>query len=44
MQAKDVAEVLDHHEVMLYRWRREVRRGELVSKKNYVTMEFFRFN
>ena len=31
--AKHVAEVLDIHEVMLYRWRMEVRRGEIVSKK-----------
>lgn len=31
--AKHVAEVLDVHEVMLYRWRMEMRRGEFVSKK-----------
>ena len=30
---KHVAEVLDIHEVMLYRWRMEVRRGEIMSKK-----------
>ena len=33
MLVKHVAEVLDIHEVMLYRWRMEVRRGEIMSKK-----------
>ena len=30
---KHVAQVLDIHEIMLYRWRMEVRRGEIMSKK-----------
>lgn len=30
---RHVAEVLEVHEVMLYRWRMEVRRGEIVTKK-----------
>lgn len=32
VQAKDVAEVLDIHPVMLYRWKKEVRDGEIMSK------------
>ena len=31
--ARHVAEVLDIHEVMLYRWRMEMRRGEIMTKK-----------
>ena len=31
--ARHVAEVLDIHEVMLYRWRMEMRRGEIMPKK-----------
>lgn len=30
---REVAQVLDIHEVMLYRWRMEMRRGEIVTKK-----------
>ena len=33
VMSKHVAKVLDIHEVMLYRWRMEMRRGEIVSKK-----------
>ena len=32
--AKYVAEALDIHEVMLYRWRMEMRRGQIMAKKN----------
>ena len=31
--ARHVAEVLDIHEVMLYRWRMEMRRGEIMTRK-----------
>ena len=35
VQANHVAEALDIHEVMLYRWRMEMRRGQIkVKKKN----------
>ncbi len=30
---REIAQVLDIHEVMLYRWRMEMRRGEIVTKK-----------
>lgn len=33
VKVRQIAEVLDIHEVMLYRWRMEVSRGEIVSKK-----------
>ncbi len=36
---KHVAEVLDIHEVMLYRWRMEMRRGELMSKKTTTQLD-----
>lgn len=32
--SKYVAEVLDIHVVMLYRWRMEMRRGEIMTKKS----------
>ena len=32
--AKHVAESLDIHEIMLYRWRMEMRRGQIMAKKN----------
>jgi len=37
--AKHVAESLDIHEVMLYRWRMEMRRGQIMSKKKSVTID-----
>jgi len=33
VKVRQIAEVLDIHEVMLYRWRMEVSRGDIVSKK-----------
>lgn len=36
---KHVAESLDIHEVMLYRWRMEMRRGQIMSKKKSVTID-----
>ena len=32
VQAKDVAEVLDIHPMMLYRWKKEYREGDIVKK------------
>lgn len=32
--AKDVAEAFDAHEVMLYLWRMEMRRGQIMAEKN----------
>ena len=37
--AKHVAEALDIHEVMLYRWRMEMRRGQLMVKKKNITID-----
>ena len=37
--AKHVAEALDIHEVMLYRWRMEMRRGQLMAKKKNITID-----
>lgn len=34
VSAKDIAAVLGIHEVMLYRWRMESKRGELKENKN----------
>ena len=39
VKAKHVAEVLDIHEVMLYRWRMEMRRGEIVTKKKTTQLD-----
>ena len=36
---KDVAEALDIHEVMLYRWRMEMRRGQIMSKKKNIQID-----
>lgn len=36
---KHVAESLDIHEVMLYRWRMEMRRGQIMSNKKSVTID-----
>ena len=37
--ARDVAQALDIHEVMLYRWRMEMRRGEIVTKKKTAQLD-----
>lgn len=37
--SKDVAEALDIHEVMLYRWRMEMRRGQIMSKKKNIQID-----
>ena len=37
--AKHVAESLDIHEVMLYRWRMEMRRGEIMATKKHITID-----
>ncbi|WP_261324716.1 transposase, partial [Microbulbifer agarilyticus] len=37
--AKHVAEALDIHEVMLYRWRMEMRRGQIMAKKKNIHID-----
>ncbi|WP_236250399.1 transposase [Microbulbifer sp. ALW1] len=37
--AKHVAEALDIHEVMLYRWRMEMRRGQIMAKKKNIQID-----
>ena len=37
--AKHVAESLDIHEVMLYRWRMEMRRGQIMTKKKNINID-----
>lgn len=37
--ATHVAEALDIHEVMLYRWRMEMRRGEIMAKKKNINID-----
>ena len=37
--ATHVAEALDIHEVMLYRWRMEMRRGQIVAKKKNINID-----
>ncbi len=32
VQAKDIAEVLDIHPIMLYRWKKEYREGEIMKR------------
>ena len=39
VQAKDVAEVLDIHPVMLYRWKKEYREGLIMKKPSKVTLD-----
>ena len=36
---KHVAEALDIHEVMLYRWRMEMRRGEILANKKNINID-----
>lgn len=37
--SKHVAEALDIHEVMLYRWRMEMRRGEIMAKQKNIQID-----
>jgi transposase len=37
--SKHVAEALDIHLVMLYRWRMEMRRGEIMAKKKSIQVD-----
>jgi transposase len=37
--ATHVAEALDIHEVMLYRWRMEMRRGQIMAKKKKIHID-----
>jgi transposase len=37
--AKHVAEALEIHEVMLYLWRMEMRRGQIMAKKKDIIIE-----
>ena len=39
VQAKDVAEVLDIHPIMLYRWKKEYREGEIMKKPDKGTLD-----
>lgn len=39
IKATHVAEALDIHEVMLYRWRMEMRRGQIMAKKKNINID-----
>ena len=39
VKAADVAKVLDIHPVMLYRWKKEYRDGEIMAKQDKGTLE-----
>ncbi len=39
VKAIDVAEVLDIHPIMLYRWKKELRDGEIMKKQDKGTLE-----
>lgn len=39
VQAKDVAEVLDIHPIMLYRWKKEYRDGDIMKKPTKAELE-----
>ncbi len=39
VKIKDVADALVIHPVMLYRWRLEMRRGELMPQKEKITID-----
>ena len=39
VKAIDVAEILDIHPIMLYRWKKEYRDGDIVKKKDKGTLE-----
>ncbi|WP_444909086.1 transposase [Microbulbifer sp. TRSA005] len=37
--AKHVTDALDIHDVMLYRWRMEMRRGQIMAKKKNINID-----
>ena len=39
VQSKDVAEVLDIHPIMLYRWKKEYREGDIVKKPGQAMLD-----
>ena len=39
VQAKDIAEILDIHPIMLYRWKKEYRDGEIMEKSKDSKLE-----
>ena len=39
VKAADVAQVLDIHPIMLYRWKKEYRDGEIMKKQDKGTLE-----
>ena len=39
VHAKDVAEVLDIHPIMLYRWKKEYREGDIMNKPVKPTLD-----
>jgi len=39
VQAQDVADVLDIHPIMLYRWKQEVRDGDIMKKPEKGTLD-----
>lgn len=39
VQGTHVADALDIHEMMLYRWRMEVRRGQIVAKNKNINID-----
>lgn len=39
VQAKDVAEVLNIHPVMLYRWKKEYREGIIMARKDRTSLD-----
>ena len=39
VKAIDVAEILDIHPIMLYRWKKEYRDGDILKKKDKGTLE-----
>ncbi len=41
VKAIDVAEILDIHPIMLYRWKKELRDGDIMKKMNKGTFTIF---
>jgi len=39
VHAKDVAEILDIHPIMLYRWKKEYREGEIMKNSDKGTLD-----
>jgi len=39
VNAKDVAEILDIHPIMLYRWKKEYREGEIMKNSDKGTLD-----